>query len=248
VCWLRQEDHSHIEKGAADVALVRMDTHRAFVLAFPVQARAMISRHFRIRNWERFQHYKQRNPPWIRLHRTLLRDHTFTKLTEGEQWSLVRLWLLASESDNSLAYDEKWVRRAIGASRRVPLEKYLAMGFIELEREQDASNVLASRGQDAEPEAEGSEGTEDSEQSRFGEPAEDSLEGVERILVVCHDADEGTEKVLRSYLPNLAESDVACAIEQATGPGVRSPTKVAVAYLKKQSEGKLRLVNGRSAA
>lgn len=28
--------------------------------------------HFKVRNWEQFQHYKDRNPPWIKLHFALL--------------------------------------------------------------------------------------------------------------------------------------------------------------------------------
>lgn len=115
------------------------------------------ARYFRITNWDKFQHYKQRNPPWIRLHRTLLRDHKFGLLSETEQWTLVRLWLLASETGNAMAMDDKWVRKAISSSRPVPFEKYAAMGFIETWCEQDASAVLAERKQSAEPEADSSE-------------------------------------------------------------------------------------------
>jgi hypothetical protein len=91
----------------------------------------MEARYFRVRKWEDFQHYKQRNPPWIRLHRTLLRDHKFNKLSEAEQWMLVRIWLLASETDNHMAYDERWVRRAINSARKVPVDKFVQMGFLE---------------------------------------------------------------------------------------------------------------------
>jgi len=28
----------------------------------------------KIKNWHKFQHYKHRNPPWIKLHRGLLDD------------------------------------------------------------------------------------------------------------------------------------------------------------------------------
>jgi hypothetical protein len=33
-------------------------------------------RYLRVKNWSEFQHYKDRNPPWIKLHRTLL-DHDY---------------------------------------------------------------------------------------------------------------------------------------------------------------------------
>lgn len=196
----------------------------------------MEARYFRIKNWERFQHYKQRNPPWIRLHRTLLRDHTFSQLAESEQWMLVRLWLLASESDNHMAFDEKWVRRAINSSRRVPLEKYVNMGFLELVSEHDASALLAEREQVAEPEAEGSEGSDSSEQSRADQ--HEINDRVMRLLKVCRDGDDLTLKVLQKYAPQASEADVAWAIESARGPGVKSPTRVCVAELRKRIEAR----------
>jgi hypothetical protein len=197
------------------------------------------ARYFRVRKWEDFQHYKQRNPPWIRLHRTLLRDHKFNKLTETEQWMLVRVWLLASETANHMAYDERWVRRAINSSRKVPLEKFVSMGFLEETCELLASSLLAGRGQHAEPEAEGSDSSDDSEQNRSTDSAQGEIEErVDRLLKVCRDSDDGTAAVLRSYLHGARENDVAFAIESARGPGVLSPTKVAVAYLRKQSEAR----------
>ena len=30
-----------------------------------------------VRNWSDFQHYKDRSPPWIRLHRDLLDNYEF---------------------------------------------------------------------------------------------------------------------------------------------------------------------------
>lgn len=193
----------------------------------------MEARYFKIRNWDKFQHYKQRNPPWIRLHRTLLRDHKFNQLSEWEQWTLVRLWLLASEASNHMAFDERWVRKAINATKRVPLEKYVNMGFIELVSERDASSVLAPRKQSAEPEAEVSE-------AEVSEQSSGASDFVLRLLKVMHDADERTPIVLRTLIETnrLTEGDVAWAIECATGPGVQSPTRVGVAELKKRAESR----------
>ena len=132
----------------------------------------MKPQYLRVRNWEKFQHYKNRNPPWIRLHRTLLRDHKFHQLTEVQQWQLVRIWLLASECENHLAWDEKWIRRAIQSSRKVDLDALLELGFLEPSvekslppRSREASDVLAEREQDAEPEADSSDSSDSSRQS-----------------------------------------------------------------------------------
>lgn len=56
----------------------------------------------RIRNWETFQHYKHRSPPWIRLYRTLLDNPDWYALPGGAAKLLVELWMLASEKDGEL--------------------------------------------------------------------------------------------------------------------------------------------------
>ena len=56
----------------------------------------------RIRNWETFQHYKHRSPPWIRLYRTLLDNPEWFALPGGAAKLLVELWLMASEKDGEL--------------------------------------------------------------------------------------------------------------------------------------------------
>jgi hypothetical protein len=54
---------------------------------------------YRVKNWDKFQHYKDRRPPWIKLHRTLLDDCDFIKLPVASRALAPLIWLLASESD-----------------------------------------------------------------------------------------------------------------------------------------------------
>lgn len=49
------------------------------------------------KNWKTFQHYSDRKPAWIKLHRALLDDYTFACLPLASQALAPRLWLLASE-------------------------------------------------------------------------------------------------------------------------------------------------------
>ena len=49
------------------------------------------------KNWDRFQHYKDRCPPWIKLHRDLLNDRHFISLPTASKALAPLLWLLASE-------------------------------------------------------------------------------------------------------------------------------------------------------
>jgi hypothetical protein len=49
------------------------------------------------KNWSTFQHYKDRKPAWIKLHRGLLDDFAFASLPLASQALAPRLWLIASE-------------------------------------------------------------------------------------------------------------------------------------------------------
>lgn len=60
----------------------------------------------RIKNWTMFQHYKNRRPPWIKLHHNLLDDYVFHCLPDASRAIAPLLWLLASENlDGSIDMD-----------------------------------------------------------------------------------------------------------------------------------------------
>ena len=51
----------------------------------------------RVKNWEQFQHFKDRSPIWIKLYRKLLDDRQWYDLDPASSKLLINLWLLASE-------------------------------------------------------------------------------------------------------------------------------------------------------
>jgi hypothetical protein len=51
------------------------------------------------KNWKDFQHYKDRSPSWIKLHKGLLTDFAFNRLPLASRALAPMLWLLASEYD-----------------------------------------------------------------------------------------------------------------------------------------------------
>lgn len=55
-----------------------------------------------IKNWKKFQHFKDRRPPWVKLYRDLLDDPEWHQLEPHAAKTLVMLWLLASEYDGQL--------------------------------------------------------------------------------------------------------------------------------------------------
>ena len=51
-----------------------------------------------VTGWREFQHYRNRTPPWIKLHRHLLDDMAWHGLPDAAKALAPMLWLLASES------------------------------------------------------------------------------------------------------------------------------------------------------
>lgn len=54
----------------------------------------------RIKDWNKFQHFKDRTPPWIKLYRDILDDPDWHDLDGDSAKVLVMLWLIASEDDS----------------------------------------------------------------------------------------------------------------------------------------------------
>lgn len=50
-------------------------------------------------NWAELQHYKDRSPPWIKLHKKLLDNYEFQCLPVASRALAPMLWLLASDHD-----------------------------------------------------------------------------------------------------------------------------------------------------
>lgn len=56
----------------------------------------------RIKNWNKFQHFKDRKPPWVKLYRDVLDDIEWYELDPLASKVLVMCWLIASEDDGNL--------------------------------------------------------------------------------------------------------------------------------------------------
>jgi hypothetical protein len=105
------------------------------------------------KNWAVFQHYKDRCPPWIKLHRDLLNDRKFMRLPIASKAVAPLLWLLASESKDGVfdgSLDELVFRLHITPKEyQDGVKPLIDNDFFIL-----VSGVLAERKQDAIPETE----------------------------------------------------------------------------------------------
>lgn len=113
--------------------------------------------YFRIAGWDTLQHYKDRNPPWIKLHNSLLDDYQFSRLTDPQRFHLLAIMMLASRTENYLPDDAGWLKTKLGASTKVNILPLIDSGFLEYTHnnhevslsdsalEQDASTLLDQR-------------------------------------------------------------------------------------------------------
>lgn len=67
--------------------------------------------HFKVRNWERFQHYKNRNPPWIKLHYEILTSKDWVTLSDASRVLAVACMLLASRNNGIVPNDPEYIKR-----------------------------------------------------------------------------------------------------------------------------------------
>jgi len=114
--------------------------------------------YLRVKNWQEFQHYKDRTPPWIKLYNHLLDDFEFSCLPDASKAHLLSIWLLASRTENRIPNNAKWISNKINATDDVDINLLLSTGFIEKipnknkelqTSERDASKALQKSEQDA---------------------------------------------------------------------------------------------------
>lgn len=123
--------------------------------------------YFKVANWETLQHYKDRNPPWIKLHNSLLDDYNFSCLQDASKMHLIAIMMLASRTNNKLPTDAAWLKHQISATSEVDIIPLVEAGFLELiesnHKVNNASTPLAERLQVASPETEQRQSREEGE-------------------------------------------------------------------------------------
>jgi hypothetical protein len=111
---------------------------------------------YSLKNLPRYQHYKTRRPPWVKLHQDALSDPDFGSLPDAAKWFGLASIVLASRYDNAIPLLPDWLAQQTGSKNGREVESYLsdlqAIGFIEVSV--SASNMLASCKQVARAETE----------------------------------------------------------------------------------------------
>jgi hypothetical protein len=115
------------------------------------KAESMSERYIWIPRWDEFQHYKDRQPPWIKVYTRLLHDDDYLNLSGHRRSILHGLWLVFASSSRRVRLDSRSLSARLQI--RITSEDLKALnraGFVEVV----ASRTLAERLQDARPETE----------------------------------------------------------------------------------------------
>ena len=91
--------------------------------------------YLRVRDWSEHQSYRsdRGRPPWIKLHRALLRSPKWVALNDLERGQLVCLWMLAADFDGYIPCCNKLVRRLAMLDGTIELDRFIETGWLEPE-------------------------------------------------------------------------------------------------------------------
>jgi hypothetical protein len=91
----------------------------------------------RVKNWTEFQHYRDRDPPWIKLHFSLLSSKDWVTLDDASRVLAIACMLIASRNKGEVPNDPDYIRRVAYLNKAVNFKPLIDCGFLE-----DASGCL----------------------------------------------------------------------------------------------------------
>lgn len=91
-----------------------------------------MSAFYRIVEWSTYQHYKDRSPPWIKLHAGTLTSRTWVSLTNDGRALAIACMLIAADTDNKIPADAEYLRRRAYFNEPPNFAPLVEVGFIEL--------------------------------------------------------------------------------------------------------------------
>jgi DNA-binding MarR family transcriptional regulator len=119
-----------------------------------------------VKGWGDFQHYKDRSPAWIKLHRSILDNYEFQRLPVASKALAPCIWLLAAETnDGSVCVDPSFLAFRLRMTEQEAtdaLKPLIEAGFLVA-----ASKPIAKRKQETSLEREKRERREREEKERL---------------------------------------------------------------------------------
>jgi hypothetical protein len=152
-------------------------------------------------NWDKFQHYKDRDPPWIKLYRDLLHKDEWLDLPLAARGLLTGIWLAYAEWNGRLRVSD--LRTVMGHTRDThgTLQRLVDAGFVEVRASTRQTDSVATQQTETD--------------TPCGVPAEQTPENplAARLLREIRDADTRTAQAVRRFQHRLPDAAFAAALE-----------------------------------
>lgn len=161
---------------------------------------------YRVRNWAQFQHYKDRNPTWIKLHFALLASEDWVTLDDASKLLAIVCMLVASRNDGYVPNNPAYLKRVAYLNRMPKLNPLVSCGFLE--------NPLADASKpyqtlpDARPETETEEIREEKKDRGADAPTDMAFVGrVIRLKASDYDRWRRTYHAIPDFVAELTKAD-----------------------------------------
>ena len=88
--------------------------------------------YLKIRNWDKWQTYRsdRGQPPWIKIHRRIMRNPEWISLSDAERGQLVSIWLLAADRDGVFPASVELIQKICFMTSELNINKFIELGFI----------------------------------------------------------------------------------------------------------------------
>jgi hypothetical protein len=108
--------------------------------------------YFEIKNWRKHQHYRDRNPPWIKLHVEILSSQDWVMLSDASKLLAVVCMVIAAKADGKVPNNPTYIKRVAYLDHEPKLNDLIRCGFLvnPLAHDSESKQTLA----DARPETE----------------------------------------------------------------------------------------------
>jgi len=88
--------------------------------------------YLKIRNWEKWQTYRsdRGQPPWIKIHRRLMRDTEWVSLSDDQKGHLICLWMLAADKEGLIPNSPDLIQKLCYLDSPPDLDMFISLDFI----------------------------------------------------------------------------------------------------------------------
>lgn len=83
-----------------------------------------------VKNWEKFQHYKDRNPPWIKLHFEIMTSTDWVMLADASKLLAIVCMMIASRNSGQIPNDPNYIKRVAYLDKAPNLTPLIECGFL----------------------------------------------------------------------------------------------------------------------